>query len=83
MHVIADLWLLWLMLTVVCTVYVLVNLSFSFVLGGCVDAISIVNMKLRWYHSVFLGVWKFLTVSALGTAVLVLLIVSIIINIVL
>ncbi len=83
MYVIGDFWLLWLMLTVVCTVYVLVNLSFSFVLGGCVDAISIANMKLHWYQSVFLGVWKFLTISVLGTAVLVLFVVSVFINIIL
>ena len=58
MHVIGDLWLLWSILVMVFTVYLFVNLAFSLVLGGCVDAVSIVNMELHWYQSMFLGVWK-------------------------
>lgn len=83
MYIIGDFWWVWLILAMVFTVYLFVNLVFSLALGGCVDAISIANMKLHWYQSMFLGVWKLLATLALSAVFLILLTVSIIINIVL
>ena len=83
MYIIGDFWWVWLILTVVCAVYILINVAFSLALGGCVDEILTLNTELRWYQRMFLGVWKLLTALIFGAMVLVLLIASIIINIIL
>ena len=83
MYIIGDFWWVWLILAIVCMAYVFINTAFSLSLGGCVGAISIANMKLHWYQSMFLGVWKLLATLALSAVFLILLTVSIIINIVL